>query len=82
MKVQKNERKIRGEREIKTEIRQWERKIVHAQDRIAELDAKHETIHESKRGLLAEFIERLESDIEWFEDEKALCECELRGREF
>ena len=81
MKVQKNERKIRGKREIEAEIRQWDRKIMHAWDRLEELDAKQETIHESKRGLLMGFIERLDSDIEWFKDEKALCECELRGRE-
>lgn len=81
MKVQKNERRIRNKREIEAEIQVWDRKIMHAWERLMELDTKHATVHESKRGPLAEFIERLEGDIEWFKDERALCECELMGRE-
>ena len=81
MSGQMKERRIRSKREIEAEIRQWDRKIMHAWDRLAELDAKRAAVHESKIGLLTEFIEWLEDDIEWYKDEKALCECELTGRE-
>lgn len=76
------ERRIRSKREIEIEINQWKRKLIHAKCRLKELNARWDFIPESKRGLLGEFIERLETDIGWFEDEMALCECELRGREF
>lgn len=76
------EQRIRSKREIEIEINQWRRKLIHAKHRLEELNARWGDIHESKHGLLEEFIERLETDISWFEDEMALCECELRRREF
>ena len=78
----KNKEKImRTAADVREEMEAWRKKLQHAEERRCELLARWHSIDEMKRGLLAEFVERIEDDIIWMGNEIALCECELLGRE-
>ena len=80
MKVRK-ERIYKTRDQIEAELAEWERKLEHAQQRRCELISRWGELPEDRRGLLAEFIERLDADIEWMQNEKGLCRLELQGME-
>ena len=78
----KNKEKImRTAADVREEMEAWRKKLQHAEERRCELLARWHSIDEMKRGLLAEFVERIEDDIIWMGNEIALYECELMGRE-
>ena len=77
----RNERIYKTRDQIEADLAEWERKLGHAQQRRCELLSRWGKIPEHRRGLLGEFIERMDADIEWMENEKELCRLELQGME-
>lgn len=67
--------------EINRELEECKSRLAHTQARRAELEKKRESIHKSMHGLLADYMERLETEEEKWRDEIARLECERIGRE-
>lgn len=65
---------------IEREIENYERMRRHAAERLAELEARHET-DPKKKELLNHFKVRLRGDMESFSDQIGLLECEKEGLE-
>lgn len=71
----------RSKEELLAELQEWQQKKAHAEARKCELNALWGRLPEEKIEKLAQFLQRLEGDIEWYENEIALRECELEGME-